>query len=255
MINELEFNGLLKKGDSGVRVKVIQEWLCLRGFNVVIDGGFGSATEKAVYNFQLDTKKNPNKIVSNGIVDALTYQYLVQPMLDVLQPSTIPLLKSRSLGEMMRYFAMSHLASHPREVGGLNKGPWVRLYMDGKEGTVWPWCAGFVSFVLKQACSSLSKTIPFQTSFSCDMMAKNAMDKKMFHPGAEIGKMRGENLNGAIFFVRKTTGDWTHTGIVIEAKYDVFSTIEGNTNDAGDREGYEVCRRFRNYENKDFILL
>jgi hypothetical protein len=35
----------------------------------------------------------------------------------------------------------------------------------------------------------------------------------------------------------------------------VFETIEGNTNDDGSREGYEVCRRFRSYQKTDFILI
>ena len=34
-----------------------------------------------------------------------------------------------------------------------------------------------------------------------------------------------------------------------------FATIEGNTNDEGSREGYEVCRRVRGRGSKDFIRL
>jgi hypothetical protein len=50
-------------------------------------------------------------------------------------------------------------------------------------------------------------------------------------------------------------GDWVHTGLVLSAGKETFETIEGNTNDAGDREGYEVCRRVRGYKGKDFIVL
>jgi hypothetical protein len=46
-----------------------------------------------------------------------------------------------------------------------------------------------------------------------------------------------------------------HTGIVLKAAQNVFLTIEGNTNDDGGREGYEVCRRIRGYEAKDFIII
>jgi hypothetical protein len=34
-----------------------------------------------------------------------------------------------------------------------------------------------------------------------------------------------------------------------------FKTIEGNTNDEGVSNGFEVCMRSRSYKDKDFILL
>jgi hypothetical protein len=46
-----------------------------------------------------------------------------------------------------------------------------------------------------------------------------------------------------------------HTGLVVRAGQETFETIEGNTNDAGDREGYEVCQRVRGYAGKDFIVV
>jgi hypothetical protein len=53
--------------------------------------------------------------------------------------------------------------------------------------------------------------------------------------------------------VRNTPSDWTHTGIVVSTSAETFKTIEGNTNDDGSREGYEVCARTRGYSNMDFI--
>ena len=47
--------------------------------------------------------------------------------------------------------------------------------------------------------------------------------------------------------------DWTHTGIVFSLSEETFESIEGNTNDSGDREGYEVCKRIRSYGGKDFV--
>lgn len=40
-----------------------------------------------------------------------------------------------------------------------------------------------------------------------------------------------------------------HTGIVEIVEDDIVHTIEGNTNDTGSREGYEVCRRTRKKTN------
>lgn len=36
-----------------------------------------------------------------------------------------------------------------------------------------------------------------------------------------------------------------HTGIVEKVEKNLIHTIEGNTNDEGSREGYEVCRKQR----------
>jgi hypothetical protein len=36
---------------------------------------------------------------------------------------------------------------------------------------------------------------------------------------------------------------------------EVIETIEGNTNDSGEREGFEVCARTRSYAGKDFVRL
>jgi hypothetical protein len=55
--------------------------------------------------------------------------------------------------------------------------------------------------------------------------------------------------------VRRTDADWQHVGIVTATEPDAFHTIEGNTNDDGSREGYEVCERVRGYDKKDFVVV
>lgn len=59
---------------------------------------------------------------------------------------------------------------------------------------------------------------------------------------------------GSLFLVRRTATDWTHVGIVTAAHELHFETLEGNTNDDGSHEGYEVCARARGYGGKDFIV-
>jgi hypothetical protein len=66
---------------------------------------------------------------------------------------------------------------------------------------------------------------------------------------------KAEIRPGSLFLNRRTSTDWDHTGIVVKSVgEEVFLTIEGNTNDDGSREGYQVCQRVRGYEEKDFIL-
>jgi len=245
-MSDLILDKVYKKGSRGKKVKLIQEWLSLHGFGLVIDGDFGPATDYAVKEFQ---KRERLKV--DGIVGNNTFNKLIKPMKDALK--SIP-KGSGSLGKMVVAYAEQHLKQHPREVGGQNKGPWVRLYMKGNEGTAWPWCAGFVCFILKQACDTLGISLPFGTSFSCDTLAANAKTKGIFLKGDNIADKR-QITPGSFFLNRRTSTDWTHTGIVVGARNDIFQTIEGNTNDEGSREGYELCGRTRGYKDKDFIII
>jgi hypothetical protein len=212
----------------------------LHGEHVVIDGDFGPATEAAVKDFQAKTG-----VGVTGIVDASTFAQLVRPMTAAL--AAIP-ARGRSLGELVVAYAQQHLAQHPLEVGGQNRGPWVRLYMEGNEGQQWAWCAGFAGFCLKRACETLGEALPITPSFSCDSLAASAKAKGKFVGRDKAGP-------GSFFLVRNTPTDWTHTGIVVSASGETFKSIEGNTNDDGSREGYEVCARTRGYSNMDFIKI
>ena len=127
------------------------------------------------------------------------------------------------------------------------------MYMDGKDGAEWAWCAGFVTFVLRQACESLGLRMPIAGSVSCDSLAAQAKVKGLFLSRDEA-RTRAVPP-GSLFLVRRTDSDWTHVGIVERTEPLLFHTVEGNSNDAGDREGYEVCSISRGYADKDFILL
>lgn len=233
-------------GNKGKKVKLIQEWLCLHGIHIAVDGDFGYATDYAVKQFQ-----RREGLEADGIVGQNTFSKLIQPMTDALK--SIP-TDNRSISQMVVSYAEQHLEQHPREVGGQNKGPWVRLYMKGKEGPAWPWCAGFVCFILKQACQSLNIPLPIQASLSCDILAASAKEKGIFLKEFKITD-KGQITPGSFFLNRRTPTDWVHTGITIRAEEDFFHTIEGNTNDEGSREGYEVCNRIRGYKKKDFVLI
>lgn len=245
-MNDRMLDKIYKRRCKGKNVKLIQEWLCLHGIYVSIDSDFGPATDYAVRKFQ---KGKHLKV--DGIVGNSTFKQLVLPMTKALKP--LPSAKC-SLNRMIILYAKQHLKQHPREVGGQNKGPWVRLYMKGNEGKNWPWCAGFVSYFIKQACGSLNIPLPVKHSFSCDMLALNAQKAGNFLSEKTITDHR-HIKPGSIFLRRKTPADWVHTGIVIRTEPEVFQTIEGNTNDEGSRDGYEVCSRISGYKKMDFILI
>ncbi len=100
---------------------------------------------------------------------------------------------------------------------------------------------------------ALEASLPVQPTFSCDSLAASAKEKGLFVKESDAQRITAIKP-GSFFLVRRTSTDWEHTGIVLSAEGDVLKTIEGNTNDDGSREGYEVCRRIRNLAKKDFVV-
>lgn len=244
MSNDLKLDKNYKRGSKGKKVKLIQEWLSLNSFGVVVDGNFGAACEFAVRQFQKKNNLNPD-----GVAGKNTFAALIKPITFVLEEQTPKPL----LGNTLVAYAKNHLKQSPREIGGQNRGPWVRLYMNGNEGSQWAWCAGFACFLMEQACKSKQVPLPITSSFSCDSLAASAKEQGLFLSERRLD--RSTIKPGMLFLNRRTSTDWTHVGIVTEANEEVFMTIEGNTNDEGSREGYEVCQRIRGYGKKDFIII
>jgi hypothetical protein len=250
MEKELTYSSQCKRGDQGDKVKNVQEWLSLNGKGVGVDGDFGAATEKAVIRFQ-----RSKGLDDDGVVGKKTFPELIAPMMSALQ--IIP-SENKTFNQLVTVYAKQHLKTMPLEIGGQNCGPWVRLYTRGYEGEDYPWCAGFVSFIMRQAADTLAVPPPLKYTLSCDDLAAQAKGKGIFIRENDIvtGAVKKSDLmTGYIFLVRKTGTDWTHTGLVTKFDEETFQTIEGNTNDSGDREGYEVCARTRSYGNRDFIKI
>ncbi|HMS82879.1 MAG TPA: peptidoglycan-binding domain-containing protein [Nitrospira sp.] len=247
---ELDLGQTIKVGAHGQSVTRIQEWLNLHGFGLAIDSDFGPVTKRTVQAFQKQCG-----LSVTGSVNLKTFHALVDPLRQALAP-----IKAgrHTLGSLVWKYANAHLKQNPREIGGQNCGPWVRLYMEGHEGADWPWCAGFVSFVLKQAAETLQMQEPIQGSFSCDTLAAQAKNAGLFVKESDFacGVTSIDTLSKTcIFLVRRTETDWIHTGFATGFDETAFDTIEGNTNDEGSHEGYEVCPRARGYADKDFVLL
>lgn len=244
-MRDLVLESRLHKGDRGRQVTLIQEWLGLHMLRVAIDGDFGPATEAAVRRFQARAG-----LEASGVVDADTFAALTAPMTRALRP--IP-ANGQDLGSLVVAYAEQHLVEQPREIGGDNRGPWVRLYMKGNHGPEWRWCAGFACFLLEQACATLCVPLPVESSFSCDRLAQSARTRRTFLTESEARSRRPSP--GSFFLIRRTDIDWIHTGVVVRTDSDVVETIEGNTNDDGSRNGHEVCRRIRRGRNIDFIAI
>lgn len=247
---ELRLAQPLARGATGVAVRRIQEWLTLSGIALVVDGQFGPATQYAVGRFQ--TRR---RLPGTGVVDTPTFEELTRPLQRALAPpSTTPTGVSAGVAAAAR----QHLRQRPREVGGDNRGPWVRVYMNGADGPGFLWCAGFASFLVRQAAWHAGVSLPMRPTFSCDVISRDAQADGRFIAESEIADdddALDELPRGSLFVQRRTPADWNHVGIVVAAADEIIETIEGNTNEGGSREGYEVCRRIRNLEGKDFVTL
>ena len=62
---------IVRPGSSGSAVRVLQQVLNFKGFQLEIDGVYDSRTQDAVKNFQ-----QTNCLTGDGVVDAKTWQHL-----------------------------------------------------------------------------------------------------------------------------------------------------------------------------------
>jgi hypothetical protein len=214
----------LARGANGPTVRILQEHLTLAGYPLLVDGDFGPATERALRAWRREHGMGVDLPVTAGAADTLT----------------APMERALSARGPLLDIARAYLAEHPREVGGNNRGPWVRTYCDGVEGRAW--CGYAVRHLARQAGEPWAERI----SPSCDVTAARALHD---------GRWSSTPIVGGLFLVRRTPTDWTHMGIVLDAGPGWISTWEGNANDEGSREGHEVCSRTRGLSRLDFVKL
>jgi hypothetical protein len=248
---ELTISGIHRKGDNNPEIRKIQEWYNLWAMLniqplISVDGDYGTVTENAIKVFQ-----TYSSLKVDGIVGSHTFGKLTVPMLKAFEKTMV------GNHTYIIHYAQQHLRSHPMELNNSNEGPWVRAYMDGHEGTPFAWCMGFAQTVLDQAFSYAEKSrdifeiIPM--TYSCDVLGEWALK--------ETQLIRNKVLDasmispGDLFLKVKTEHDWVHTGIVIEVEGNTIRTIEGNSNDEGSREGYEVCTLSRDIKKQNIDIV
>lgn len=245
----------MQKGARGNQVKQIQEWLNYHHCRTSIDSDFGPATQACIKDYQ-----EKNSLSVSGKVNKQTWESLLSPMTGALvAPADI---STMTASQAVLAVANLHVNPNPVEIGGANRGPWVRLYCEGHDGTQWAWCAGFVTLIMQQAYFYRGQKAPVKGSVSCDSLASQAKMAGLFIPESDIasGRVEWDSLGACgVFLRRRTTTDWTHTGFAYDGSGDVrelvFSTIEGNTNDEGSREGFEACRRKRSIKKSEYDFI
>jgi hypothetical protein len=116
---------------------------------------------------------------------------------------------------------------------GSNKGPHIKKYLNSvglDEG--YAWCMGFVYWCVNEASKEMNVPNPLvKTAGVLNQWNKVNKAMKVSRP-----------MPGDIFIMDFGKGAG-HTGFVTKVVGERFETIEGNSNDEGSREGYEVCRK------------
>lgn len=129
-----------------------------------------------------------------------------------------------------------------------NAGASVERYLQSVGlGKGYAWCMAFVYWSVKEAAKQLNKNSPLIKTAGV-LRQWNEVDPKMkFTKGPKAGDI----------FIMDFGKGQGHTGFVIEVLADgTLKTIEGNTNDDGSREGYEVaCRNRKQSSIKGYIRI
>ncbi|HEY4187789.1 MAG TPA: peptidoglycan-binding protein [Polyangia bacterium] len=199
-----------------------------------VDGIFGDATASSVELFQ--TRRD---LVPDGVVGPITWDALFLEPPVVSDQAPTPLLKS--------VLATAATQLGVRETPGKpNRGPQVDEYvrsvgLDPAGG--YSWCQAFVYWCFVQASAALGAANPcVRTAGVLDHWAKSPLGARVYAQAAfdDPGLVRP----GAIFIIDHGGGRG-HTGLVTQVVSGAVTTIEGNTNQAGSREGDGVYTHTR----------
>jgi hypothetical protein len=254
--DEILFRGEVGPGDNSIQAKRVQEWLTLHDFALPIDGtkkggGYGRITSARVKDFQA-----ARGLDVTGVVNEATWNELVHPMQYALtgvatRVEGLPL--DQVFAGLLRFF----LRLRPREVGGDNMGPWVRLFMRGREGVLpsgerMAWCAGFVSTLLELACRLVGIENPIGYHDDCTALARAGQKAGWFVQGEKVP----DHAVGVGLVEKEERSDnnerYAHTYGFTDVEDGIATTIEGNFG-AGLKAGVHAYKR--NMQKNDALLV
>lgn len=229
--------------DDKASILAIQARLNLIGCGPVQeDGAFSAETLEAVQLFQarsLDFENRPLNV--DGSVGPLTWAAL-------FRSAVLPSVLSTAAPLFQRVMAIAG-----GEVGvmeqppGSNRGPKVDQYLtsvglDPADGS-FAWCAAFIYWCFRKASVELGVPNPaVKTAGALDVWRlAGAKGFRRITPGEAVD--RPAVIGPGMIFVLSTGGGHGHVGLIESVQGVVLTTIEGNTNDGGSREGVGVFRR------------
>ena len=221
---------VLKKGAKGQSVTKLQELLCKAGFNVVIDGEFGRQTQKAVRAFQTENiDKYGWPLVVDGVVGPLSWwslrhrrKKIIPIHEEALKVNPSKTLGGSKWGRAALKMAIKEMKAGAKEIGGNNRGPWVRKYLDGLAPEGSSWCAAFVSW-----CYNLNpRGMPFNYSLGAREVLRQ-FKRKGWDYKVDAGVL--PEPGDIVCWWRENYSGWKgHIGFVHKVEDGYLYTIEGN---------------------------
>jgi peptidoglycan hydrolase-like protein with peptidoglycan-binding domain len=239
-----------KKSGTTAQVKAIQARLKALGLGQGLSAGvFDSAMESAIKLFQsqnTDAAGEPLKV--DGIVGRFTWMALFgQPQLLVFAPPAD--FAAQAMAAAVSQLGVMELP------GQANRGSQVDTFLRaagiknpaGNPPGGYPWCQAFVYWCFEQSALMLNRTNPSpKTAGVLDHWNKSvaATHIQKITQTAALAKL--SLVQPGMLFVNDYGGGYGHIGFIESVYGDGrLVTIEGNANNAGEREGLGVFRLTR----------
>jgi hypothetical protein len=241
---------VIKKGDKDKKVvKAVQNRLNEAGCGSIdVDGDFGSNTFNAVKLFQArSTDSNGNPLVVDGKIGPISWETLFGEV-------SVPVINEteNNLLKVVIKKAKSQVGVLEDPVGS-NGGPEVDEYLAsvGLDSGYF-WCMAFVYWCFNKASKELNLTNPAVKTAGVIDHWNRTKGKRISSDDAVNNPSR---VKPGQIFIMSYGGGTGHTGIVESVSGGFINTIEGNTNEAGSRNGIGVFKRQRkiNSISKGFI--
>lgn len=253
---------VIKLGETDARiVKALKNQLnrvlvLQRGEAIKLDAeapSFDTHMQSAVKLFQsrsVDSQGNPLKV--DGAIGAITWGAL-------FGDEKVPELSTTGDALLARVLqiAAGEEARKVREVPpGSNKGPDVEAYLRSVGlGGGFSWCAAFVYWCFDKAAQDLGRANPAFKTGGCLAHWNGAPGKGARRVLTSKAQADPALLQPGMIFIMDHGGGLGHTGLVESISGGMITTLEGNANTGGSREGVGVFRLTRkiNSINKGFI--
>jgi peptidoglycan hydrolase-like protein with peptidoglycan-binding domain len=235
---------VLKFGDTGEDVTNLQKMLAHMKYPVGVDGDFGAKTQAAVVDFQFHSKdSNGKSLLPDGVVGLSTWSALCGWSLVYPESSSSHDFSGALVTAAKKYVGVREdLNSEGKGLNtGVQVGAWIRSC--GLEPPQ-PWCAAAVCAWMEEAKVASKLNIDLPRTASAQGLKDWFVSHKMHTclEGKDIMPKAGDV--GFIYF--PTLGRIGHTFIISYIPGpDTVATIEGNSNEAGGRDGIGVFQRFR----------
>ncbi len=223
-------NRTLKLGDRGDDVAALEHLLTAHGYPVEVDGIFGTRTRDAIQAFQSQNlDRNGVPLAVDGVAGPLTSWSMYHPKPKIETQSSIDFrlpppegTGGSRRGRQALALAMGELKSGACEIGGSNRGPWVRKYLHGLAQQGNPWGVAFVSWCY----AGVPQSDPLPYTLDARVLLRELRRRGWAHPPRSGHLPQPGDI---LFWWRVRLNGWLgHVGLVHQLRDGILYTIEGN---------------------------